>query len=48
MCVQTLTSAGAPAGWTRPPSRGDTSRRSPGPEEQRRAVVRHRGLEIKL
>ena len=45
MCRQTLTSAGAPAGWTGPPSRGDTSRRSPGPEEQRRR--RREGLEFK-
>lgn len=46
--MQTLTSAGALAGWTRPPSRGDMSRQSPGPEEQRKSVVRHRSLELKL
>lgn len=39
-CVQTLTSADAPAGWTRPPSRGDKSRRSLGPEKQRNKCVR--------
>lgn len=36
VCRQTLTSAGAPAGWTRPPSRGDKSRRSPGPEGEKK------------
>ncbi len=47
--MQTLTSAGALAGWTRPPSRGDKSRQSPGPEEQRtKSVVRHRSLELEL
>lgn len=31
---ETLTSAGALVGWTRPPCHGDKSRRSPGPEEE--------------
>lgn len=32
--VQRLTSTGALAGWIRPPSHGDKSRRSPGPEKE--------------
>lgn len=34
--VQRLTSTGALAGWIRPPSHGDKSRRFPGPEKERR------------
>lgn len=33
--AETLTSAGALAGWTRPPCHGDMSRRSPGPDEEK-------------
>lgn len=38
--MQTLTSADAPAGWTRPPSHEDKSKQSPGPGEQSKQVVR--------
>lgn len=30
-----LTSAGALAGWTRPPSHGDKSKQFPGPDEEK-------------